>query len=77
MFLELYINELHCSLPPLHVEGLGGVSTLGQLAGDGVQGARPLVKLVNRVECQGLRCIGYQLCVGLEENNYVEGWLMD
>ena len=61
-----HLDQLDSGLPPLHVHGLGHVPTLGELAGDGVEGARPLVQLVNRAEGQGLRSIGDQLCVGLE-----------
>ena len=45
---------------------VGHVAALGELAGDGVQGAGPLVQLVNRAEGQSLRSIGDQLGVGLE-----------
>ena len=61
-----HLDQLDSGLSALHVHGLGHVPTLGQLAGDGVQGARPLVQLVNRAEGQGLRSIGDQLGVGLE-----------
>ena len=63
----MYIDELHRCLPPLHVEGLGSVPTLGQLAGDGVEGARSLVQLVDGVECQGFSSIGDQLGVRLNK----------
>ena len=61
-----YLDQLDSGLSALHVHGLGHVPALGQLAGDGVQGAGPLVQLVNRAERQGLRSVGDQLGVGLE-----------
>ena len=66
MDLNPHFNQLDGRLSALHVQGLGHVPALGQLAGDGVEGARPLVQLVNRAEGQSLRSIGDQLGVGLE-----------
>ena len=61
-----HLNKLDGGLSALHVQGLGHVPALGELAGDGVEGARPLVQLVNGAEGQGLRSVAYQLRVGLK-----------
>ena len=40
-----HLDQLDGGLSALHVHCLGHVPALGQLAGDGVQGAGPLVQL--------------------------------
>ena len=61
-----YVDKLNGSLPALHIQSLGGVSSLDQLAGDGVEGPRALVQLLDGVELQGLRRVVDQEGVGLD-----------
>ena len=60
-----YVNKLHSGLPALHIQSLSGVPSLHQLTGDGVQGPRPLVQLLDRVELQGLSRVVDQKGVSL------------
>ena len=60
-----YVNKLHSGLPALHIQSLGGVSSLDQLTGDGVEGPRALVQLLDGVELQGLSRVVDQEGVGL------------
>ena len=60
-----YVNKLHGGLSALHIERLSGVAPLDQLAGDGVQGARPLVQLLYGVELKRLRGVVDKKSVGL------------
>ena len=61
-----YVNKLYSGLSALHIQSLGGVSSLDQLAGDGVEGPRALVQLLDGVELQGLRRVVDQEGVGLD-----------
>ena len=61
-----YVNKLDGSLSALHIQSLGGVASLDQLAGDGVEGPRALVQLLNGVELQGLSRVVDQESVGLD-----------
>ena len=45
MDLNPHLYQLNSSLSSLHVQGLGHVPALGQLAGNGVEGASALVQL--------------------------------
>ena len=60
-----YVDQLNGSFSALHVQSLGGVPSLDQLAGDGVQGPRPLVQLLDGVELQGLGRVVDEKRVGL------------
>ena len=71
---HFHLNKLDGGLSALHVQGLGHVPALGELAGDGVEGARPLVQLVDRVEGEGLRSVGQQLGVSLNMSTIGENW---
>ena len=61
-----YVNKLDSSLSALHIQSLGGVASLHELAGDGVEGPRALVQLLDGVELQGLRRVVDQEGVGLD-----------
>ena len=61
-----YVNKLHGGLSALHIQSLGGVASLYQLAGDGVEGPRALVQLLDGVELQGLCRVVDQEGVGLD-----------
>ena len=61
-----YVNKLDGSLSALHIQSLGGVASLYQLAGDGVEGPRALVQLLDGVELQGLCRVVDQEGVGLD-----------
>ena len=60
-----YVNKLHSCLSALHIQSLGGVASLHELAGDGVEGPRALVQLLDRVELQGLSRVVDQKSVSL------------
>ena len=60
-----YVNQLDGSFSALHVQSLGGVASLDELTGDGVQSPRALVQLLDGVELQGLGRVVDEKRVGL------------